>query len=52
MHIIFYFKVSKLKEIADCGESVELLEKCSILLDSEVDSAVNESDETRYAESA
>jgi len=38
------FQVSKINEISDCGKSVEMLEKCGILLDSEECDTIDSTD--------
>lgn len=39
-------QVGKLNEIVSCGESVELLERCGILLDSEADCLTEEQNDS------
>lgn len=39
-------QVGKLNEIATCGESVDLLEKCGILLDSEAEFLSEQTDQS------
>lgn len=41
---IFVIQINKFTEISDCGESVEMLEACGILLDSEADAEAESGD--------